>query len=91
MLNSDGRAIRLDATGDVFGGPARLVYINYLASATAGFIDVRDGGATGDLLLSIATPDSETVESVSLLVPLRFKAKPHATLTNVTSATFVYV
>ncbi len=91
MLRSDGRTTRLTATGDIFGGPARLVHINYIANGVAGEIVVRDGGPAGDILVSVATPADESMNSVNLPVPIRFREKPHATLTNVVSATFVFV
>ena len=91
MMSSDGNSVRLEDTGSVFGGPSRLVYINYLADDAVGSIVVRDGGATGKVILTIATPDDESAHEVALTVPLRCQTDMHATLTNVPSATFVFV
>ena len=91
-MQSDGQAKTLTATGAVFGGPARLMGIYYVASGTAGSVVIKDGGASGTTVLTIATPASATATSYVDLsaAPIRCETSAHATISNVTSTTVLY-
>lgn len=90
-MHSDGKSTTLTSSGDVFGGPARIATLYFVASDTAGSIVIRDGGATGPVLLDLATPADESAHGVEFYyTPLRCEANPYVALTGVTSATFFY-
>ena len=90
-MHSDGKSATLTESGDIFGGPARLATMYFVAGATAGSIVIRDGGATGPVLLEVATPSDESAHGVEFYyTPIRCESNPYAVLTNVTSATFFY-
>lgn len=91
-FDSDSKATRLTASGAVFGGPARVVGIHYLASATAGTITVRDGGASGTVLAVFDTPASATATGFIGLsdTQLRCRTSAYVTLADVTAATVLY-
>lgn len=90
-MDSLVRAATATGTGEVFGARARLKSVNYVAGGTAGSIVVRDGGASGVTILDLATP--ATSDAYHILVPqdgILCEETIHATLTNVTSATFFF-
>lgn len=90
-MHSDGKAATLTASGDVFGGPARIATIYYVASASPGSIVIRDGGATGPVVLELAAPADQSAHSVDFYyTPIRCASNPYVELTDVTSATFFY-
>ena len=55
-MNSDIKSTRLTSTGTVFAGPARVKAIAILDGATAGTLTIRDGGASGAIVLVLDTP-----------------------------------
>lgn len=93
MMQSDGQATTLSGSGgDIFGGPARVMGIYILASATAGSVVVKDGGSGGSTVATFSTPASATQNVYIDLSnsPLRCSTSAYAALTNVTSATVIY-
>jgi hypothetical protein len=92
MVQSDGKATTVTASGAVFGGPARIMGIYYVASGTAGSVVIKDGGSGGSTVLTIATPASATATSYVDLsaAPIRCATSAYATISNVTSATVLY-
>lgn len=92
-MRSDGKSTTLTTSGAVFGGPARIASIYYVAGASAGSIVVNDGGSGGGAVLTIATPASATATQFIDFSdnPIRCETDAYGTLTNVTSVTFVYV
>jgi len=92
MIQTDGKTTTLAADGAVFGGPARIIGIYYVASATAGSIVIKDGGASGTTLINVATPASATATSYVDLsaAPVRCQTSAYADITNVTSITVLY-
>lgn len=84
-------AVTVTATGTAYGGRARLKGMNYIATATAGSIVIRDGGASGAVILNLATP--AVADSYDLIIPddgILCSTNMHVTLTNVTSLTMFY-
>jgi len=92
-MRSDGKSTTLTTSGAVFGGPARIASIYYVAGASAGSVVVKDGGSSGGAVLTIATPASATATQFLDFSdnPIRCETDAYGTLTNVTSVTFVYV
>lgn len=78
------------SSATVVGSPARVRGINFVATAGAGSIIVKDGGSSGTTVLSIATPASGygdiTIPGDGILC----STNVYAALTNITSATFFY-
>lgn len=91
---TDVSAKTITSTGYVTGSaslaaPARVKGVYYVAGSSAGSIVLKDGGASGTTLMTIATPASATATEY-VAVPssgVRFPTDVHATLTNVTSLT----
>ncbi len=91
---TDVTAKTITSTGFVTGSaslaaPARVKGIYYVAAGSAGSIVLKDGGASGTTLMTIATPASATATEY-IAVPgngVRFPTDVHATMTNVTSLT----
>ena len=91
-MQSDCKGTKLGSSGAIHAGPARVKGIYYVASATAGTITIKDGGSGGTSMLAIATPALATATQYLDLsqAPIRCETSAYATLSNVTSATFVY-
>jgi len=91
-MQSDGKATTVTESGAVFGGPARIMGIYYVASGTAGSVVIKDGGASGTTLLTIATPASATATNFVDLsaAPIRCETSAYATISNVTSTMVLY-
>ena len=91
-MQTDVRALTATATGAMGVGRTRLRGLYYVASATAGSIVIKDGGAFGAVLLEIATPASATAAN-NVVVPAEgvlSTADPYIVVTNATSATVFY-
>jgi len=91
-MHSDGKTTTVTASGAVFGGPARIMGIYYVASGTAGSVVIKDGGASGTAVITVATPASATATSYVDLsaAPVRCGTSAYATIANVTSVTVLY-
>lgn len=91
-INSDGKATTLTTTGGaVFGGPARVIGIHFVSSATAGSITIKDGGASGATVATFATPAAVGTGYIDLAgSPLRCATSAYAALADVTSVTVIY-
>ena len=75
--------VRLTATGTVWSGPTRIRYI--ANGATAGTIVLRDGGASGTTILTMAIGAYQTLD---LPGSIQFHTDCHATLTTVNNINF---
>lgn len=91
-MHSDGKTTTVTASGAVFGGPARIMGIYYVASGTAGSVVIKDGGASGTAVITVATPASATATSYVDLsaAPVRCETSAYATIADVTSVTVLY-
>ncbi len=89
MLNY--RSAKVTGNGDVSAGPARLVAVHAVCSASAGSIVLKDGDG-GTTLLDLDTPASATTVIDTYIgdMGIRFETNMHATLTNVTSVTCIF-
>lgn len=75
-------AIHTEATGTMYAGPTNLAGYQCLSGGTAGEVILRDGGASGDILLQFNLP-SATIAPFSTLIPgngIRFTTDIHVTL-----------
>jgi hypothetical protein len=84
-------AVTVTATGEAYGGRARLKGVYYVNPASAGSIVIRDGGASGTVRLDIATP--AVAGQSDLMIPddgILHSDDMHVTLTNITSCTLIY-
>ena len=59
-MNSDVKSTRVTTSGTIFAGPARVKAIAILDGATAGTLSIRDGGASGAIVLTLDTPGAAT-------------------------------
>ena len=91
-MQSDAKSTTLTESGVVFGGPARIRGIYFVGGATAGTIELKDGGASGATVISLATPASAGSSNYLELSdsPLRCEISAYAALTDVTSVTVIY-
>lgn len=55
-MDSDLQSTRVTSSGSIFDGPGRVRAIALLDAATAGTISIRDGGASGTVLMTLDTP-----------------------------------
>ena len=91
-MPSDLKSTRLTATGAIFAGPGRLKALSWVSGASAGTIQVRDGGASGTVICTIDTPAGATL-SGSIGLPengMRCETDIYITLTNVGFCTAWY-
>lgn len=78
------------ANNTVVAGPARVRSIYYSANASAGSIVVRDGGASGTIVINIATPASGYG---NIMLPgdgVLCSTNVYVALTNIASTTVFY-
>lgn len=91
-FSSDIQAVTASSTDQVLDGRTRLAGLYFVSTSTAGSIVLRSGGVSGSIQLDLATP--AVAGNYDLIIPddgILFKDGIHATLTNVTSITLLYV
>jgi len=88
-MNSDLQCKKLTASGTVFNGPGRVVSIVYY-TGLAGSLQLRDGGASGTILVDIDFPASTTNSFFLGGNGVRFSTNIYLTVSNVTSATICW-
>ena len=52
----DVKATHLTTSGDIFGGPARVLGVYYASEAALGTIEIRDGSVTATVLAIFDVP-----------------------------------
>lgn len=93
---SDVKSTRLNASGTVFGGRARIKAVYYVPTATAGSIQIKNGGSGGTTVIQLDTPAVESGQNanpVYINIPVDgvlCTESAYATLTNVAFATVFY-
>jgi len=90
MYSSDAKATTLTASGEIFAGPGRVAQILYSGGLVAGSIRIRDDGATGDILLDVATIGGVQQLDFSR-TPFYCKTNIYVELTDVVSCTVVHI
>ncbi len=91
-FSSDIQAVTASSTDQVLDGRTRLAGLYFISTAVAGSVVLRSGGVSGPIQLDLATP--AVAGNYDLIIPddgILFKDGVHATLTNVTSVTLLYV
>lgn len=89
-MQTDVKSAYLSATGTAVNARVRVKSLVIASTATAGSVVLRDGGASGVVLLQVDTPAAALMMNV--LLPgegILFSTSVHGTLTNCT-ATVVY-
>lgn len=93
-IQFDVKSTHLNASGSVFGGPARVKGFSICATASqAGTLLLKDGGSSGTTLIEIDIPSNSNPNSFYVLVPgdgVKFNTNIYATLTNIASVTVFY-
>jgi hypothetical protein len=90
MAGSDVKVSYVAATGTVVGGRTRLCGLHYHSGGSTGKIVLRDGGASGTVVMTL---DFHSNSTGDLTIPeegILFETDIHATYTSITSATFFY-
>jgi hypothetical protein len=90
MAGSDVKVSYVTATGTVASGRTRLCGIHYHSGGSTGKIVLRDGGASGTVVITL---DFHSNSTGDLSIPeegVLFETDIHATYTSITSATFFY-
>ena len=82
----------LTSTGSVVSVPTRIVKLYLVGASSAGSVVLKNGGSGGTTLFEIATPAGATLtQNIDFNDEgMRFETDCHATLTNITSITFLH-
>lgn len=89
-MSTDVKSVRATVTGTAVAFPVRIKGAQLLGGASAGTVQLRDGGAGGELLMEL---DVGIGASVNVRIPengVRFMTDVHITVTNVAAATLFY-
>jgi hypothetical protein len=80
------------ASATYVNGPARLKAVYFTGTANAGSVTFRDGGASGDIKLTLQSIANATAPTYMLLPGegIRFSTTVYANLTNVAAVTVFY-
>lgn len=93
-MQTDVKAKTMTTTGAAAIGPARIKGMYLVNAGSAGSVVIRDGGASGTIVLDLATAANTTgTGDTSVFIPgdgIRCSGDPHLTITNVTSVTLFY-
>ena len=93
-IQFDVKSTHLNASGSIFGGPARVKGFSICATASsAGTLLIKDGGSSGTTLIEIDIPSNSNPNSFYVLVPgdgVKFNTSIYATLTGIASVTVFY-
>jgi hypothetical protein len=93
-MQGDVSSTHRNSTGSVYAGRTRVKGFSVCATAsTAGTLLLRDGGASGTVLIEIDIPSNSNPNSFYVAVPQQgvlFKTNVYATITNIASVTVFY-
>lgn len=93
-IQYDVKSTHVNASGSIFGGPARVKGFSICATAsTAGTLLLKDGGSSGTTLIEIDIPSNSNPNSFYVAIPsdgVKFNTNVYATLTNIASVTVFY-
>ena len=88
-MQTDVKAKSLAASGSIYGDRARVKGIIISPGASAGSVDLKDGGSGGTTIISITTVANG--ETFNALIPgegVLFSTNVYATLTNASVTVF---
>ena len=86
-------ATTITADGVAISSPTRVKKIYYIYGSGAGAIVLKDGGASGETLLTLTVPTSGTELSGSITIPeggIRFGTNVYVDVTSVSSVTLFH-
>jgi hypothetical protein len=93
-MQGDVSSTHRNSTGSIYAGRTRVKGFSVCATAsTAGTLLLRDGGASGTVLIEIDIPSNSNPNSFYVAVPQQgvlFKTNVYATITNIASVTVFY-
>ena len=93
-MQGDVSSTHRNSTGSVYAGRTRVKGFSICATASiAGTLLLRDGGASGTVLIEIDIPSNSNPNSFYVAVPqegVLFETDVYATLTNIASVTLFY-
>jgi hypothetical protein len=93
-MQSDVKSTHRNSTGSVYAGRTRIKGFSICGTAsTAGTLLLRNGGASGTVLIEIDIPSNSNPNSFYVAIPqegVLFTTDVYATLTNIASVTVFY-
>jgi hypothetical protein len=93
-MQTDVKSTHLNASGSIYGGPARVKGFSICATASqSGTLLLKDGGSSGVTVIEVDIPANSNPNSFYTLVPgegVLCKTNIYATLTNIASVTVFY-
>ena len=93
-MQYDVKSTHVNASGSIFGQPARIKGFAICANASQlGTLVLKDGGSGGTSVIEIDIPSNSNPNSFYVLVPgegVRCYTNIYATLTNLASVTVFY-
>jgi len=93
-MQGDVSSTHRNSTGVVYASRTRVKGFSVCATAsTAGTLLLRDGGASGTVLIEIDIPSNSNPNSFYVAVPQQgvlFQTNVYATITNIASVTVFY-
>jgi hypothetical protein len=94
MMQTDVKSTRLNASGSVFAGRARIKGFVMCATASlVGTLLLRNGGASGPVVIEVDIPANSNPNSFYILVPgegVLCSTDIYASITNLASVTVFY-
>lgn len=93
-MQGDVKSTHRNSTGSIYASRTRVKGFSICATAsTAGTLLLRDGGASGTVLIEIDIPSNSNPNSFYVAIPqegVLFTTDVYATLTNIASVTIFY-
>jgi hypothetical protein len=94
MMQTDVKSTHLNASGSVFAGRARIKgFVLCAVASAAGKIELRNGGASGTIVIEVDIPSNSNPNSFYILVPgegVLCSTNVYASITNLASVTVFY-
>ena len=94
MMQTDVKSTHLNASGSVFAGRTRIKGFVMCATASlAGTLLLRNGGASGTVVIEVDIPSNSNPNSIYILVPgegVLCSTDVYASITNLASVTVFY-
>jgi hypothetical protein len=94
MMQTDVKSTHLNASGSVFAGRARIKgFVLCAVASQSGKIELRNGGASGTIVIEVDIPSNSNPNSFYILVPgegVLCSTNVYASITNLASVTVFY-
>ena len=94
MMQTDVKSTHLNASGSVFAGRARIKgFVMCATAGQAGTLLLRNGGASGTIVIEVDIPANSNPNSFYILVPgegVLCSTDVYASITNLASVTVFY-